>query len=195
MQIYFILLLTECNSNSSISTEPGLGQDHIFLVVPHMPSTTSHPRLDPTTALSSSKSPFPGNPSSSSMKKKKLRRGAGPNGLSKSVFFRKGSGLTLDHWMLISKFLFPEDLMNLRGCCRLWRELFPHILQLLMNGWIEGMVKRWSFSELETKLDTFLLGFGHKRIVALKGLYGDFLEEFFGKISDKKFVKVLQFLS
>lgn len=32
----------------------------------------------------------------------------------KNVFCKKGSGLSVDHWLLICRFLFPEDLLNLR---------------------------------------------------------------------------------
>ncbi|CAD7940565.1 unnamed protein product, partial [Amoebophrya sp. A120] len=105
-----------------------------------------------------------------------------------SQIFRRG-GLTLDNWILIGRFLYPEDLITLRGTNKMLNRLFPHLIQILMDLWITKVGSEFPLAELETDMMNFFIGPTYERVLELKSNYSEGMEQFLAKISDKRFVK------
>ncbi|CAD7939048.1 unnamed protein product, partial [Amoebophrya sp. A25] len=105
-----------------------------------------------------------------------------------SQLFRRG-GLTLDNWLQIWRFLYPEDLIALRGTCKMQHQLFPHLLQILLDLWIAKVGSEFPLAQLEEEMMKFLTGSWYEKILELRTNYAEGMEQFLAKVSDKRFVK------
>eukprot|EP00392_Amoebophrya_sp_AT5.2_P014743 g14904.t1 len=126
---------------------------------------------------SSSSSPPPGGTSTPKLK------GGPPSGI-----FRRG-GLTLDNWVVIGRFLYPEDLITLRAINKMCNKLFPHLIQILLDLWIAKVGSEFPLAELEADMMNFFIGPTYEKVRALKDNYGEGMEQFLAKISEKRYVK------